>query len=296
MRHDGLKQHECVVRHHDGRAVHARVIGAPSFEHVVFYSHGFPASRLEAVLAHGIGRELGLTIVALDRPGFGGSDWYRERRLEHWAHDVALIADHFGVQRFAVLGVSGGAPTAIAAAGELLERVTSLSIVSGVAPTYYPKALEGMNIANRALLRLGRTMPGLGRCAVSAIAALWRTNPIVAQLWFRALLPEPDLRICRRPKVTKIMSLAIREGLKQGTRGAVTDFELLISDWRPLLERVRVPSYVWHGDADTYVPLVMGEALAENIQGCIFRKVEGGGHFMIVDRLRDILETITAHT
>ncbi len=295
MKHEGLKQQECVVRHQDGRAVHARVVGAPTFEQVVFYSHGFPASRLEAILAHGIGRELGLTIIALDRPGFGGSDWYRERQLEHWAHDVALVADHFGVQRFAVLGVSGGAPTAIAAAGELMERVTSLSVVSGVAPTYYPKALEGMNLANKVLLRLGRAAPGLGRGTIAAIATLWRSNPIVAQLWFRALLPEPDLRICRRPEVTKIMSLAIREGLKQGSRGIVTDFELLISDWRHLLGRVQTPSYVWHGDADTYVPLGMGEALAENIPGCIFRKVKGGGHFMIVDTLRDILTTIASH-
>ncbi len=293
---DELKQHECVVRHLDGRVVHARVVGAPTFERVVFYSHGFPASRLEAMIANSVGRDLGLTIVALDRPGFGGSDWYRERRLEDWALDVALVADHLGIQRFAVLGVSGGAPTAIAAAGELMERVTSLSVVSGVAPTYYPKALEGMNLANKVLLRLGRATPVLGRGTIATIATLWRSNPIVAQLWFRALLPKPDLRICRRPEVAKIMSLAIREGLKQGVRGAVTDFELLISDWRHLTGRVRTPTFVWHGDADTYVPISMGEALAENIPGSIFRKVEGGGHFMIVDTLREILATIASHT
>lgn len=296
MSRDELKQHECVVRHQDGRAVHARVTGSPTFERVVFYSHGFPASRLEAMIANGVGRELGLTIVALDRPGFGGSDWYRERRLEDWAHDVALVADYLDIRRFAVLGVSGGAPTAIAAAGELMERVTSLSVVSGVAPTYYPKALEGMNLANKVLLKLGRTAPVLGRGTIATIATLWRSSPIAAQLWFRALLPEPDLRICRRPEVSKIMSLAIREGLKQGTRGAITDFELLISDWRHLPGRIRVPSYVWHGDADTYVPIRMGEALAANIPGATFRKVEGGGHFMIVDTLREILTTIAVHT
>ncbi len=296
MNHGDLNQHECIVRHQDGRAVHVRVIGASALKRVVFYSHGFPASRIEAVLAQRAARELELTIVALDRPGFGGSDWYRERKLEDWARDVALVADYLAVSRFALLGVSGGAPTAIAAAGELHDRITALAVVSGVAPVHYSRSLEGMNVANKVLLRLGERMPRVGRRLIATIAALWRINPILAQLWFRALLPEPDLRICRRPEVTKIMSLAIREGLKQGTRGVVTDFELLTSDWRHLLKRVRSPSYVWHGDADTYVPMAMGEVLAENIPGCIFRKVEGGGHFMIVDTLREILTTIAARS
>ncbi len=295
MNKNELKQHECVVRHQNGRGVHACVMGARDLKQVLFYSHGFPASRLEALIAHERARELGLTIVAIDRPGFGGSDWYRERRLEDWARDVALVADHLGVQRFGILGVSGGTPTAIAAAGELGDRVSVLSVVSGVSPLQHPASLSGMNFANQLLLRLGRASPALGRGAMTTIATLWRSNPIVAQLWFRALLPEADLRIGRRPEVARVMSRAIREGLKQGSRGVVTDFELLLSDWRHLLGRVRVPSYVWHGDADTYVPMGMGEMLAKNIPGCIFRKVEGGGHFMIVDTLPEVLATIATH-
>jgi pimeloyl-ACP methyl ester carboxylesterase len=295
MKQSGPKHHECVVSHPDGRRVLASVIGARDFRQVLFYSHGFPASRLEATIAHERARDMGLTIVALDRPGFGGSDWYSGRRLEDWARDVALVADSLGVRRFGILGVSGGTPTAIAAAGELGDRVTVLSVVSGVSPLQHPGALGGMNFANKLLLQIGWQSPRLGKGAIKVIASLWRANPVLAQLWFRLLLPESDLRIGRRPVISRVISRAIREGLRQGTRGVVTDFELLISDWRHLLGQVGVPSYVWHGDADTYVPIGMGEILAKNIPGSIFRKVEGGGHFMIVDTLEPILATMAAH-
>jgi pimeloyl-ACP methyl ester carboxylesterase len=207
---------------------------------------------------------------------------------------VVLVANHLGVERFGILGVSGGSPTAIAAAGELSDRVTTLSVVSGVSPIQDRYVLSGMNFANRGLLRIGGVVPGIGKGVIAMLASLWRLNPIVAQLWFRMLLPEPDLAIGRRPEVSRVMVRAIREGLRQGVQGAANDFELLLSDWRHLVERVRVPSHVWHGDVDTYVPLAMGQLLARGIPGAVFHKVEGGGHFMIVDRLVEILEMASA--
>jgi pimeloyl-ACP methyl ester carboxylesterase len=56
------------------------------------------------------------------------------------------------------------------------------------------------------------------------------------------------------------------------------------------LPQVRVPTTIWHGDADTYVPLVMGESIHQAISGSIFHKVVGGGHFMILDTMSEILE------
>jgi pimeloyl-ACP methyl ester carboxylesterase len=67
---------------------------------------------------------------------------------------------------------------------------------------------------------------------------------------------------------------------------------LLTSDWSALLSRVRVPTTIWHGDADTYVPVTMGEAVHRGIQGSIFHKVVGGGHFMILDTMPEVLESI----
>jgi len=181
---EAADRRELSVRNPNGRVVHFRLVGATDLKNVVFYSHGFPASRIEATVAQREALARGITIVALDRPGFGRSEWYRGRRFEDWAEDVAVVADHLGIRRFEILGVSGGTPTAVAAAVLLSERVSGLTIVSGVGPLDGSGATAGMNLVNRAVLLLGRQLPWLGMCVVWSVAQLWRAFPRFVMLWF----------------------------------------------------------------------------------------------------------------
>ena len=81
--------------------------------------HGTPGSRLgprpRALVLH----QLGVRLIAFDRPGYGGSDRQFGRRVADVAADVAAIADALEFDRFAVLGRSGGAPHALACAALL---------------------------------------------------------------------------------------------------------------------------------------------------------------------------------
>jgi pimeloyl-ACP methyl ester carboxylesterase len=288
-----LRQHEHLIRHPaNGRGVLASVLGARDFARSVFYSHGFPACRHEAVVAHGAARELGLTLVALDRPGFGGSDWYEGRRVHDWADDVRLVADHFRIDEFAVLGLSGGTPTAVAAASILHERVRHLAIVSGMGPVTDPRSLAGMNWANLLVIKTAIRYGWLGRGTVASLAWLWRTFPVAANVWFATLLPKVDIEIVQRPDIGLILARNLQEALRQGVRGVVSDFEILVSDWTPFIGQLQVPTTIWHGDADTYVPISMAKFLHQSIAHSTFHKVEGGGHFMIVDRLTPILQCV----
>jgi pimeloyl-ACP methyl ester carboxylesterase len=288
-----LRQHEYLIRHpSDSRGILVSVFGARDFVRSVVYSHGFPASRFEAGLAHGAARDLGLTLIALDRPGFGGSDWYAGRTVADWADDVRLVVDHFGVRDFSILGVSGGTPTAVAAASILHERVRHLAIVSGIGPVTEPGSLEGMNWANALFIATATRCRWLGCGAVGVVAALWRTFPFVANLWFGALLPRVDLEIVERREVGVLLARNIQESLRQGVRGAISDFAILTSDWMPFVLQLRVPTTIWHGDADTYVPISMANVLHQRVPHSVFHKVKGGGHFMIVDRLDAILHSL----
>ena len=277
------------VKNISGRSIQFVVFGAPESERVVFYSHGFPASRMEASIAHQTALELGLSIVALDRPGFGGSEWYRERSFQDWADDVVTVADHLGVQRFGVLGVSGGTPTAIAAAAALGERVTKLVVVSGMGPLYDRQVLRGMNVGNRALLELGLVVPSVAKLSIAVIARAWRRFPVLAAVWFGTLLPSVDRVIVRRREIGVLFARNLKEALSQGGRGVVTEFGLLLTDWSGLLEQVCVPTEIWHGDADTYVPFVMATNLQKGIKDSVLHEVKDGGHFMIVDKLPAVL-------
>jgi pimeloyl-ACP methyl ester carboxylesterase len=122
----------------------------------VFAFHGTPGSRLQIAIEDSPIRAAGVRLVCPDRPGYGLSTFQPGRRLVDWPRDVAHLADHLGIDRFAVMGISGGGPHSAVCAALIGDRVTSAAIVSGVGPLADPRATEGMMRSNRILTALSR--------------------------------------------------------------------------------------------------------------------------------------------
>src|SRR5947209_1948660 len=114
--------------------------GAP-----VFAFHGIPGSRsdFERLFGKDELAGSGVRVIGIDRPGFGASGFQQNRRFQDWPADVATVADHLGIDRFAVLGYSAGGPYVIACARELPDRLTFAGIVSGVGPAETPRFRDG---------------------------------------------------------------------------------------------------------------------------------------------------------
>lgn len=124
------------IRLRDGRRVQAYDSGvengADAF--TVLWHHGSPqtGALLEPLLA--AARTRGIRLLSYGRPAYGGSDPSPGRDVSSAAADVAQIADALGVDRFAVMGASGGGPHALACAALLPERVTGVVCLAGIAP------------------------------------------------------------------------------------------------------------------------------------------------------------------
>jgi pimeloyl-ACP methyl ester carboxylesterase len=110
----------------------------------VFYFHGFPGSRLEARLADRISRESKIRFIGIDRPGYGLSSLKPGRTFVDWADDVIGLADALGVDRFSILGVSGGGPYAAACACKIPDRLDTIGIICGMGPVDVPGLLPDM--------------------------------------------------------------------------------------------------------------------------------------------------------
>ena len=117
----------------DGRILAVEQWGDPTGIPVV-YLHGTPMSRLARYPDDSLFHELGVRLITYDRPGFGGSTPRPGRRVVDAAADVATIAAALGLDRFAVFGVSGGVPHAMAVAARYPERVTRLGALASLAP------------------------------------------------------------------------------------------------------------------------------------------------------------------
>jgi pimeloyl-ACP methyl ester carboxylesterase len=89
--------------------------------HPVFLLHGTPGSRLGPRPRTFDLHKLGVRLIAYDRPGYGGSDRHPHRRILDAAEDVAVIAGHLKLDRYSVVGRSGGAPHALACAAQNID-------------------------------------------------------------------------------------------------------------------------------------------------------------------------------
>lgn len=240
------------------------------------------------------GPDLGVRIIAVDRPGYGLSDFQANRRILDWPKDIGELADSLRLERFSVLGVSGGGPYAAVCAAKMPERVAVAGMVCSVGPLDGPGATRGMVGFNRRLLFLARTVPALARLlAGPVVRVLWRYEKDVLPLRVEAHLPETDRRTLARPELRRTLLANWQEAFRAGTRGMVWDGCLYAWPWGFELEEIRVPVQLWHGDLDVNVPPAMGRALAGRIRNCRSRFYADEGHFSLpFGRIGEILAAL----
>src|SRR3954467_7521237 len=90
----------------DGRTLHAYDTGEGDL--VVLWHHGTPNIGAPPVPLFAESSALGIRWIGYDRPGYGGSAPLPDRTVASAAADAAAVADALGVDRFAVMGHSGG--------------------------------------------------------------------------------------------------------------------------------------------------------------------------------------------
>ena len=115
-------------------------LGDPDGFPVVFHN-GTPCSRLLPEWWDAPARERGLRLISIDRAGYGNAPAEPDRSLRSVAESTAALMDELGVDRFAVIGVSGGGPYALACGAFLPERV--VAVISGAGSSGFDKAIDG---------------------------------------------------------------------------------------------------------------------------------------------------------
>ena len=236
--------------------------------------------------------ELGLHVVAPDRPGYGLSDFKKERTIADWVADVRQLAEHLEWTRFVILGISGGGPYAAACAAGLGDQLSKVLLVCSMGPTDKPEATKGMVALNRWLLSFAHTTPWLAqRLAPVCLRALWGTGDQVIPEQVEACLPERDRQTLADPQLRKVLTDSSREGLRRGVEGAAWEGFLYSRPWGFSLDSIRIPVHLWHGEQDNVVPSSMGHFLAERIPQCQSTFYPQDGHFSLpFNRMREILQ------
>ncbi|RDS80358.1 alpha/beta fold hydrolase [Dyella psychrodurans] len=237
----------------DGRVMTFAEFGAPE-GHPVLYFHGTPSSRLEPLL---IGdaefSRLGLRIIAPDRPGMGRSSFQRHRSFSDWPIDVAALADALGIGKFSVLGNSGGGIYAVACAARIPERLHSVAIVSGAWRMDDPRTLAAMPFVNRLTWTLARRAPLLLSLWLRSVGT--GVNGDLSQL--KRHLPPADYEAFESPGRYEAFGYALRESLRQGTKGPAWDMRMYVHPLGIRLQDIQMSLHVFHGAKDVNVPIAL---------------------------------------
>jgi pimeloyl-ACP methyl ester carboxylesterase len=96
----------------------------------VFWQHGAPSTGAPPEPLFAATAERGIRWVSHDRPGYGGSTPHPGRDVASAAADVASVADALGIDRFAVMGDSGGGPYAAFGAWSWLGTVAGQALAT----------------------------------------------------------------------------------------------------------------------------------------------------------------------
>ncbi len=167
--------------------------------------------------------------------------------MAEWPRDVAAAADALRIDDFAVLGVSGGGPYALACAAGLPGRVRAAATVAGLGPLHVPNAGYGISRGRRMGCALLRQMRWLARPTYAILARRMRRNieAEIANLIGRTC--ARDQATLARADVQEILRLSFSEALRGAAKGGARDLRLYLSAWDFDVTAITRPVALWHG-------------------------------------------------
>ncbi len=255
----------------------------------IFVFHGNPGSRLSWGAMPGSPFLQGVRLVAPDRPGYGRTG-FKSLALQRWPNDMAELANHLGIAKFAVFGPSGGAPYALACAWKIPDRVTAVAVFGAVGPNV-PEAVGGVIPSLKLLWRIARPLQWAVRLQMWLMSLAARRNPAWVVRKMRDLeLKDEDKTVLDRPEILELFSVDFPEAYRQNGIGSAYD-ATIPATWPIPLEEIQTKVQLWHAERD---PLVgnMTPYLAEHLPKADLRRLPGQGHLWILDHMPEVLEAL----
>jgi pimeloyl-ACP methyl ester carboxylesterase len=248
----------------------------------IFLFHGTPGSRVNGLENEPILSKYGIRVICPERPGYGLSSPKPKRTIKEWAEDVEDLANKLGITRFHVAGSSGGGPFALACAAYLPNRIQSVTLIASAVP---PEALylnKGMAKGNRIAFFLAKYFPFVLKLSMASYDRAIKKYPekiiesLISQFcsWDREVLQKAEA------KGEKLL-LHYKEAFCQGGDGAYYDFLLISRPWGIELKSIVPPVFMWHGEADTLMPIGPAKAFSKMIPGCKSHFIPEAGHLLL---------------
>ncbi len=246
------------------------------------YFHGWPGSRLQAKIIDEPARRRGIRVLAPDRPGIGLSSPAPVCSVRQWTETVRRFADASGIDRFLVLGVSGGGPYALACGFAMPERILAAGACCSAPPLSLIGDVSGLHWLYRLLIAIDSRSPRLAvllmaftRLYVLGLPKAFVLMPLIA------LLPGPDRRAMGRPEYLLPIAEAVQEAYRQGTVHVIRDARRIRDPWGFDLGKIPLAFHFWHGCRDRNIPIEMVRLISRRVPKAVEHIYEHDGHYSL---------------
>jgi pimeloyl-ACP methyl ester carboxylesterase len=262
--------------------------GAP-----VMVFHGTPACGAGFAWADASARDRGLRLIAPDRPGVGLSSRIPSWAIADYPAQVIALADALDLERFSVWGYSGGGPYAVACAALLPDRVTTTAVAAGMGQVGVWATIDESEKTDRQMLHLSTTHPAVARLLLSISGRGARISPKIAMRSFEQQLDESDREVVLGLGPPNEVMTLFTQAFLRGAYGVVADYAAIARPWGFDVESIESPLQLFHGDADTMVPLRHSEELAKRVPTAQLTVWPGAGHLGTIKHVDDVLDSLS---
>ncbi|MFZ7124977.1 MAG: alpha/beta fold hydrolase [Desulfobacterales bacterium] len=288
-----MKEH-CTCRLSDGATIGFALYGDANGVPLLF-NHGWPGSRLQGRILHEPALQLGVKVIAPERPGIGLSSPRSPFSLTSWAYCVRGLTSALGLKRSYLLGVSGGSPYTLASAAKDPERFISAGICCGAPPLGDdPERQRRLHWMYRFLIHIDQRAPVLSVPLMNLTRAAILGLP--ESIWMRALsacMPRPDRQALRHAQNRRIMAFSVQEAYRNGSSPLVQDGRRILSSWGFPVESIPLAVHFWHGLRDRNIPRESIRALVGRIPKSVEHVCDEDGHYSLpLMRTREILHSL----
>lgn len=274
----------------DGTTVGYYTYGDPAGK-PVFALHGVPTCGAGFSWADVSAREREIRLIAPDRPGIGVSS----RHLHKWTvadygRSLGAFADALAIEEFGVWGYSGGGPYALAAAAQLAPRLTHVAVSAAMGQLGVWATPDDFAKTDRQFLDLAVRHPWRARRILAAIALAARLAPGMAMKSVADEFGPADAAAIGNLGSPREFMKTFSQTFASGPAGVVDDYSALARPWEFDLNDITIDVDIFHGTADSMVPLAHSEFLAANLRSSRLTTWEGAGHLGTTTHVAEILD------
>ncbi|KAK7312539.1 hypothetical protein VNO77_36468 [Canavalia gladiata] len=305
----------------DGRylAYKERGVFADKARFSMIAPHSFLSSRHAGIpgVKDALLEEFGIRLLTYDLPGFGESDPHPKRNLESSATDMAFLADALGVDKFWVVGYSGGSMHAWAALRYIPDRIAGAAMFAPMVNPYNPlMTKEERRRTWNKWTRKRKFMYFLARRFPRLLAFFYRRSFLSGKhgqidRWLSLSLGKRDKALMEDPIYEEFWQRDVEESIRQrNAKPFVEEAALQVTNWGFSLSDLKLqkrkqssdvlswlksmftetqeyigflgPIHIWQGMDDKVVPPSMTDFVHRVLPGAAVHKLPYEGHFTYI--------------